>query len=282
LDLRNRHLDEFTGRYIIDVLECDKAEELTAHKARSHSDRDLRDFFRLIEGENSGQAIKRGEIMEFPYNRESFRDRYTRQSGSRLCSTILAHLSKDGLMFIHPTQNRSITPREAARIQSFPDTFLLPTSRTNQFKFIGNAVPPLVGLALGKGISNWLDLDAQSSYQNHTIENVQKQRLALMNMIKYGETYKVCQIPKDIFNSGWLSIHYFLPNLHPISALENGDSVVMNYLYDYMNLRCIDHVLMDSVYERSGWPVKLVPYAKEAYRRHDNGSLNSSDYYWSS
>jgi site-specific DNA-cytosine methylase len=58
---------------------------------------------------------------------------------------IVAHLSRDGLMFIHPTQNRSLTPREAARIQSFPDWFEFPVARTHQFRVIGNAVPPLVG-----------------------------------------------------------------------------------------------------------------------------------------
>jgi DNA (cytosine-5)-methyltransferase 1 len=85
--------------------------------------------------------LKRGIEFEFPYDKESFKDRYTRQSRYRPCSTIVAHLSKDGLMFIHPTQNRSLTPREAARVQTFPDWFQFPTTRTHQFRVIGNAVP---------------------------------------------------------------------------------------------------------------------------------------------
>ena len=67
------------------------------------------------------EAMKRGVRFEFPYDKETFKDRYTRQHRNEPCSTIVAHLSKDGLMFIHPKQNRSLTPREAAgRIQRSP------------------------------------------------------------------------------------------------------------------------------------------------------------------
>jgi DNA (cytosine-5)-methyltransferase 1 len=108
--------------YLFNVLEIERASKLTNHVARPHSDRDLRDFARLREGENSATAMRdRGVKFEFPYDKSSFKDRYTRQSRQGACSTIVAHLSKDGLMFIHPTQNRSLTPREAARIQSFPN-----------------------------------------------------------------------------------------------------------------------------------------------------------------
>ena len=101
----------------------------------------LRDFARLNEGENAAVAYReRGVEFEFPYSRASFKDRYTRQHRNRPCSTIVAHLSKDGLMFIHPVQNRSLTPREAARVQSFPDWFVFPEARTHSFRLIGNAV----------------------------------------------------------------------------------------------------------------------------------------------
>lgn len=135
-------------RYLVDVIEIDRAKKLTNHVARPHSERDLRDFARLREGENSATAMReRGIVFEFPYDKSSFKDRYTRQHRDRPCSTIVAHLSKDGLMFIHPTQNRSLTPREAARVQSFPDWFVFPRAQTHAFRLIGNAVPPLVAIA---------------------------------------------------------------------------------------------------------------------------------------
>lgn len=133
-----------TRHYLQTVIEIDHAKKLTAHRARAHNEQDLRDFARLREGEHSGEAEARGESMEFTYKRSCFKERYKRQHREDLCSTIVAHLSKDGLGFIHPTQNRSLTPREAARVQSFPDWFVFPAARTHQFRLIGNAVAPFV------------------------------------------------------------------------------------------------------------------------------------------
>ena len=65
-------------------------------------------------------------------------------------------MKADGLMFIHPTQVRSLTPREAARVQTFPDTFIFAGSRSHVFTQIGNAVPPLVGKAVGVGVIEYL------------------------------------------------------------------------------------------------------------------------------
>lgn len=155
MERRRAQVKKYGRRFLYKVLEVQKAKRLTAHFARPHLQRDLRDFKRLREGENCLHAMKRGVEFEFPYDKTNFKDRYCRQHRNHLCSTIVAHLNKDGLMFIHPTQNRSLTPREAARVQTFPDWFEFPVTRSHQFRLIGNAVPPLVGEAVGLAVKSY-------------------------------------------------------------------------------------------------------------------------------
>jgi len=97
---RNEHVEHQGGsalRYLCKVLEIDHAKKLTGHVARPHSERDLRDFALLREGENSATAMRvRGVEFEFPYDKSTFKDRYTRQSRWRPCSTIVAHLRARG------------------------------------------------------------------------------------------------------------------------------------------------------------------------------------------
>lgn len=86
------------------------------------------------------------------YRDDIFTDKYNRLDWSDLSRTITAHLAKDGYWYIHPDQHRTLTVREAARLQTFPDTFRFAGSRSNQFQQIGNAVPPLLGEVIGSAI----------------------------------------------------------------------------------------------------------------------------------
>lgn len=140
-----------------------KNDVLTEHISRQNNDRD-RDIYRItIQKWNDGH--KRLHYDELPEklkthkNRKSFVDRFKIVEGdTNVCHTMMAHISKDGHYFIHPdiNQARSISVREAARIQSFPDNYYFEGSRTAAFMQIGNAVPPLLAEAIAKEIKNIL------------------------------------------------------------------------------------------------------------------------------
>lgn len=91
-------------------------------------------------------------------NTTSFLDRFKVVDLNGKCHTVVAHIAKDGHYYIYPSTQtiRSISVREAARIQSFPDNFFFEGSRSAMFKQIGNAVPPLMAYAIAKSIKELL------------------------------------------------------------------------------------------------------------------------------
>ncbi len=91
------------------------------------------------------------------YRSDIFNDRYLRQSLQGLSRTITAHIAKDGYWYIHPTQDRTLSVREAARIQTFPDRFRFAGHPSNRYRQIGNAVPPLLATAIGTSVRGALE-----------------------------------------------------------------------------------------------------------------------------
>lgn len=81
------------------------------------------------------------------YSAEKYTDKYKKLAWDKLSRTITAHIAKDGYWYIHPQQLRTLTVREAARVQTFPDHFRFAGTRSDAFHQIGNAVPPLLGEA---------------------------------------------------------------------------------------------------------------------------------------
>jgi len=137
---------------------------LTQHVARPHIERDKEIYSIAVEKWNKEK--KRLIYADLPEalithkNKYDFQDRFKVVAGDLKTShTVLAHIAKDGHYFIHPSikQNRSISVREAARLQSFPDDYFFEGenekgSRTSAFKQIGNAVPPLMANTIAKAI----------------------------------------------------------------------------------------------------------------------------------
>jgi len=272
LSLREEHVKKYGGRYVLDVLKAHEAKILTWHVARMHSERDLRDFDRLAEGQTSKSALAAGIEMEFPYDRETFKDRYTRQHRGQLCSTIVAHLRRDGLMFIHPTQRRSLTPREAARVQSFPDTFKFVGDRGPVYEQIGNAVPPEAGKAIGLAIANYLKSTAQSTRRIATNEHQRRCVSMLEKLLDSLYLGRLKSMGTQEFISVWNAVHVIKPSIHPDNAFDRSGPV-----------KPPSHgvsLVFEPYYLRSGWPHYLLPIADEALIRYKSGEISAAQYYF--
>jgi DNA (cytosine-5)-methyltransferase 1 len=121
------------------------------HTVRYHNPRDLELYALLRPGEDSIHLLEnhgREDLMR--YRKDVFDDKYARLRGDRPSKTIVAHLAKDGNGYIHPIEVRSISLREAARLQSFHDEYIFCGSPSDQWIQLGNAVPPVLAEAIAR------------------------------------------------------------------------------------------------------------------------------------
>lgn len=143
---------------------------LANHQSRSHMPTDLvRYLFVSAYGQETGESPK---LEDFPVallpehknidplnaGNAIFSDRFRVQLADRFSRTVTSHIGKDGHAFIHPdpAQCRSLTVREAARLQTFPDSYVFLGSRTSQYTQVGNAVPPFLAQQIASVVAGVL------------------------------------------------------------------------------------------------------------------------------
>lgn len=155
----------------------DNTRALSNHEARSHLAADLdRYLFCAAFAEKYGYSPKLYEFPEYLLpNHENakdakrnsdvkFADRFRVQLYDRCSTTITSHIAKDGHYYIHPDVNqcRSLSVREAARLQTFPDNYLFEGNRTSQYTQVGNAVPPLLAQQIASIVAEALGYSVKS------------------------------------------------------------------------------------------------------------------------
>ena len=168
------------------------------HEARSHMETDLArylfsacfahscghsaqlDIFppRLLPAHKNAQADR--ENQDIP-----FKDRFRVQCQNEPATTVVAHIAKDGHYYIHydPAQCRSLTVREAARLQTFPDNYFFEGNRTEQYTQVGNAVPPLLACKLAEVVRSLLNQrnKLKRKMENASLQNNRKAKETLQN-----------------------------------------------------------------------------------------------------
>lgn len=161
-ELHTAHYTNPINEYLKQTGTRNGVDFVTQHITRQHNERDLEIYSIAIDKWLNGkQRLKYSEVPEHLQthnNIEAFLDRYKVVDPTGHSHTVVAHISKDGHYYIYPDkkQVRSISVREAARIQSFPDDYFFEGGRTVAFKQIGNAVPPLMAQAIAKKLSTLL------------------------------------------------------------------------------------------------------------------------------
>jgi len=141
-------------------------EGISLHEARRHMTGDLQRYAYLAYMAGRGKFPKVMDLPPqlLPNHRNAsrsdapFADRFRVQPWGSPSTTVVSHIAKDGHYYIHPdpTQMRSLTVREAARLQTFPDNYLFVGNRTQQYHQVGNAVPPLLARQIGEVVSDLL------------------------------------------------------------------------------------------------------------------------------
>ncbi len=155
----NTYVNTPTNQY--QILMRGQNQELTQHFCGIHNEKMRRVIAAVPQGEGRyyiNKLVDRGELPEFCRLTSGYANTYGRLVEDRPCTTITNNMcTPSALRCIHYAQNRELTPREGARIQSFPDWFVFSGQKGHVTTQIGNAVPPLLAMAVARKIEDVLE-----------------------------------------------------------------------------------------------------------------------------
>jgi len=144
------------NNFIKEINKQEHIDYLANHTNRYNNDRDIEIFDRLPQGANSlHESIK--DIMPYSSRNHMFKDKYFKLNETEVSKTITSHMKMDCNMYIHPNQPRGLSPREASRIQTFPDDFIFMGANNTWYAQIGNAVPVKLAEVIGNQIVKHLN-----------------------------------------------------------------------------------------------------------------------------
>lgn len=166
------------------------------------------------------------------YRSDIFTDKYKRLDENDLSRTITAHISKDGYGFIHPRQSRTITVREAARLQTFPDDFRFAGPPSAAFRQIGNAVPVRLGAAIGKAIVSALQWAEKKTVDSQWVVgalsdwySAYPEESLFQPWLRGGDRWKIVVAETFLVRSTVQETRFIWPLIDSAAALSPGDKI---------------------------------------------------------
>lgn len=166
------------------------------------------------------------------YRSDIFNDKYKRLDENDLSRTITAHIAKDGYGFIHPRQPRTITVREAARLQTFPDDFRFAGPPSAAFKQIGNAVPVRLGAAIGGAIVSAINRSEKKDVDSHWVVQslsdwyaAKDESTLFQPWLRGGDRWKIVVAETFLVRSTVQETRFVWPLIENVAALTPGGIV---------------------------------------------------------
>jgi len=155
-----------SNKYLDFINNSRKIKYVFNHKNRYNNERDIEIYGKLPQGENSlHHSI--ADIMPYTTRNHMFKDKYYKLDETKVCKTITSHMKFDCNMYIHPNQSRGLSAREASRVQTFPDDFILRGSQNKWYALVGNDL----GVTL-KGRAFRSNLFARSSQKGFPLQSL--------------------------------------------------------------------------------------------------------------